>query len=325
MRAPLNRIVDGALELSVVGSFSDIGYRVRRRVDDWDTIDRRNVEGRAVLVTGTTSGLGRATAARLAGMGARVWLGVRDAERGAKVRDELRDATGNDEIRLMVADLGDLPAVRDAAAGVVEEAGALDAVVHNAGALTDQRRETAAGIELTLATHVVGPYVLTRAVQDALAPGARIVFVSSGGMYTQGFDLDRLEMDADAYRGAVAYARAKRAQVVLSRALAAELRGRAVSHAMHPGWANTPGIGDSLPGFSGLIGPILRSAEHGADTIVWLVGSEEAGRTTGLFWLDRRPRSTVRIPGRSAPPDAEGELVRWLDERVRRADAVTTG
>lgn len=320
MQAALTRIVDAALEVSVVGSFSDIGYRVRRRLEDWETVDRSRLAGRAVVVTGTTSGLGRATAGRLAELGARVWLGVRDAERGAAVRDELIGATGNDEIRLMVADLSDLAAVRAAATGVIAEAGAVDAVVHNAGALTDDRREASNGIELTLATHVVGPYVLTRALQDSLSPGARVVFVSSGGMYTQGFDLDRLEMGPEDYRGTVAYARAKRAQVVLSGGLASELAGRAVVHAMHPGWADTPGIGDSLPGFSGLIRPILRPAAHGADTIVWLVGSDEAGDSTGGFWLDRRRRSTVRLPGRSAPAGAGEVLLRWLDRRIAEAE-----
>jgi NAD(P)-dependent dehydrogenase (short-subunit alcohol dehydrogenase family) len=143
-------------------------------------------------------------------------------------------------------------------------------------------------------------------------------------MYTQPFDLDRLEMGADDYRGTVAYARAKRAQVVLTEGLASELEGRAVVHAMHPGWADTPGIGDSLPGFSRLIRPILRPVAHGADTIVWLVGSEEAGESTGGFWLDRRPRSTVRVPGRSAPPGAGADLVRGLDRRIADAEVSRT-
>jgi len=77
---------------------------------------------------------------------------------------------------------------------------------------------------------------------------------------------------------------------------------------MHPGWAATPGIEASLPGFSRLIGPRLRTPEEGADTIVWLAAAPEATRSTGRFWLDRRPRPTVRLPGTRVRLDAAKEL-----------------
>jgi NAD(P)-dependent dehydrogenase (short-subunit alcohol dehydrogenase family) len=96
----------------------------------------------------------------------------------------------------------------------------------------------------------------------------------------------------------VAYARAKRAQVVLTRLWAARLRGTSVvAHAMHPGWSDTPGIEASMPRFHRLLGPLLRTPEQGADTLVWLAASPEAARSTGKLWLDRRPRPLDRLPG----------------------------
>jgi NAD(P)-dependent dehydrogenase (short-subunit alcohol dehydrogenase family) len=134
-----------------------------------------------------------------------------------------------------------------------------------------------------------------------------VINVSSGGMYTQGLHLDDLQMETGPYRGSVAYARAKRAQVVLTERWARRWRDRGiVVHAMHPGWADTPGIAAGLPRFGALIGSRLRSPDEGADTIVWLAASPEAIRSTGRFWLDRRPRSIVRLPGTAVTaPDAE--------------------
>jgi NAD(P)-dependent dehydrogenase (short-subunit alcohol dehydrogenase family) len=95
--------------------------------------------------------------------------------------------------------------------------------------------------------------------------------------------------------------------VVLAELWAARLAGQGVTvHAMHPGWAETAGITDSLPRFARAIGPILRSADEGADTVVWLLAAEEAGRTSGLFWHDRRPRPTSYLPfTRYSVQDAE--------------------
>jgi dehydrogenase/reductase SDR family protein 12 len=86
-------------------------------------------------------------------------------------------------------------------------------------------------------------------------------------------------------------------QVVLAELWAKRLADRHVAvHAMHPGWADTPGVTDSLPRFAKVAAPILRTAEQGADTIVWLLGSEDAAQTTGRFWHDRRPRPTSYVP-----------------------------
>ena len=117
-------------------------------------------------------------------------------------------------------------------------------------------------------------------------------------------------MDADDYSGTTAYARAKRAQVVLAEEWGKRLRDdRIAVHAMHPGWADTPGLETGLPGFRTVLGPILRSPEEGADTIVWLAAAEEPGRVTGKFWLDRAPRSTTKLVPSGATPRGTREAV----------------
>ena len=162
----------------------------------------------------------------------------------------------------------------------------LDALVNNAGALLPERRVSVDGYEMTFATMVLGPFVLTNGLVPLLertaghAGVARVVNVASGGMYLQGLHLDDLQMEREPYRGSIAYARAKRALVTLTREWSRRLRGRAITvNAMHPGWADTPGVVASLPTFHRLIGPRLRTPEEGADTIVWLVASEEPART----------------------------------------------
>ena len=108
------------------------------------------------------------------------------------------------------------------------------------------------GIELTVAGQVITPFLLTKLLLPALLAAApsRVITVSSGGMYAQRLDPATLEMAPSGYRGAVAYARVKRAQVVLSREWARRVdRADVAFHAMHPGWADTPGIAASLPRF----------------------------------------------------------------------------
>ncbi len=104
-------------------------------------------------------------------------------------------------------------------------------------------------------------------------------------------------------------------QVVLAQRWAEELAPSGVTvHSMHPGWADTPGVQDSLPGFGRITGPILRTAEQGADTIVWLVASPEAAQTTGPFWHDRRPRPIAYVPRTRHTPQQAERLWRFCVE-----------
>jgi dehydrogenase/reductase SDR family protein 12 len=317
------RVIDGALEATVAGSFTTVGYRVRRRVLAWEDLPDRSLVGRTVLVTGATSGLGFATATAAARLGARTIVWGRDPVRTQRAAQQIRQRTGSDQVSTVVADLADLSAVREGAAEVMAQCETLDALVNNAGALTHEHTITDDGLELTYQTHVVAPFLLTHLLQPLLGPEGRVITVSSGGMYTQGLRLSVLRTGADPYDGVVAYAQAKRAQVLLNEEWA--LRAPTRFHAMHPGWADTPGVADSLPTFQRVVGKFLRSPEEGADTIVWLAAAEEPAQSSGRFWLDRRPRGTVRLPGTSSGPDTVARL--WqqvsLDAGVAAADPVS--
>jgi dehydrogenase/reductase SDR family member 12 len=296
----LEHLVDETIEALVLPSFTRIGYDVRRRLFDWEPLERFSMEGRVVAVTGATSGLGELTATTLARLGARVLVLGRSERKANDTRDRIRRETGSDDVDIYVVDMSDIGAVRKVAAEIRSAEPRLDVLVHNAGALLNDRQTSVDGYEMTFATMVLGPFVLTPELLPLLAQGddARVITVTSGGMYTQPLHVDDLQITQAPYRGTVAYARAKRAQVVLTRLWAKKHRGSSVVfHAMHPGWADTPGLEASLPRFRRLIDPIIRTPAQGADTIVWLAAAPEPARSSGELWLDRRPRSFDKLPG----------------------------
>ena len=142
--------------------------------------------------------------------------------------------------------------------------------------------------------------------------------MSSGGMYTAGLTVGGLEMSNTDYRGTTQYARAKRAQVVLNEMWAQRVPATRF-HAMHPGWADTPGVAASLPMFGRVLRPLLRSPDQGADTMVWLGADDGApDRTSGRFWLDRRQRSTHRLPStrRTDTPERRQRLWGWASQKA---------
>ena len=301
----LPSLVDDALEVTVVGSFSRVGSVLRRLLFGWAPPADGSLRGRTALVTGPTSGLGRAATDGLASMGARVILVGRSAERLTAVRDALVATHGEDRFPIVVADMGSLASVRAAIDRIIETEPRLIVLVDNAGAIFPERSESPDGIEATLAVLVVGPFVLVSGLLPLLqrTPGARVVCVTSGGMYTQKLDLDDLQSTLAPFSGPRAYARAKRAQVALVREWARRLRGTGVTvNAMHPGWAATPGLAETLPGFYRAMRPVLRSPAEGVDTIAWLAADPAGAATSGSLYLDRRPRPFDRVPGTRLSP-----------------------
>jgi NAD(P)-dependent dehydrogenase (short-subunit alcohol dehydrogenase family) len=166
--------------------------------------------------------------------------------------------------------------------------------------MPDERRRSSEGHELTFATHVLAPFALTAWLAELLERSApsRVINVSSGGMYNQALPDGDFESDSAEYGPTKFYARTKRQEVVLTELWAERLRDTGVVvHAMHPGWADTAGVRDALPVFRTLTRPIIRTAEQGADTIVWLGAAPEPLQCTGRFWHDRRVRPTHYLLG----------------------------
>lgn len=286
--------LDWVMDKSLVLGYTKIGPAVRRAWWPRDPMPGA-LTGQHVLVTGASGGLGLATARGLARLGAAVHLTGRDAGRLDDARARLLEERPHAEVTAHVADVSDLAATAEFARQFSREVPRLHAVVHNAGVMPPKRTTTPEGHELTLATHVLGPHVLTYGLRDTLASG-RVVLVTSGGAYGQRLDVDDPEYTVGDYSGVTAYARTKRMQIVLTELWARDLAADGISvHSMHPGWADTPGVTDSLPRFAALTGPLLRDADSGADTAVWLTATGDAIGTGG-FWHDRRRRSTHYAP-----------------------------
>lgn len=311
--SPVRRAVDAALEVAVVPSFSRIGFEVRSRVEGWQPPPPGALAGKVVVVTGGTSGLGRATAATLGGLGAAVEVVGRDAGRGSEVLRSLAAAGVDATFRSV--DVGDTEAVSALADELVAARRRIDVVVHGAGAITPERRETAQGLEAIWATMVVGPRLLTRRLAADLVDGlGRAVWVTSGGMYLQSVDLDDTQWARREWDGVRAYAQAKRAQVDVVRE-ATERDERPLQVLVHPGWASTPGVSDALPGFDTVMGPILRTADQGADSVVWLATTAAAALAPGALYHDRRTRGSVRWPGTATSAADRARLLDLVDRQ----------
>jgi NAD(P)-dependent dehydrogenase (short-subunit alcohol dehydrogenase family) len=225
-------------------------------------------------------------------------LVARNEQKCARVIDEIASLCTGDKPIFVRAEMGDLESVRSACTAIQQQFTHIDVLIHNAGALLNTREISPQGIEQTIASHVVGPFLMTTLLLPLLN-GGRVVTVSSGGMYSSGlpaFDNgETLEMPPHKYGGSKQYAIAKRAQVTLTEMWAArEPRTEFVS--MHPGWADTPGVQESIPGFRRVTAPILRSASEGADTIAWLAAVSPLPKASGTFWSDREVRPTHKTP-----------------------------
>jgi dehydrogenase/reductase SDR family protein 12 len=321
---PIARAVDALLEASVIGSFSRIGLSARSRLlPEFTSGDRPGFTGRVAIVTGATSGLGLAAAIELARLGGSVHFLARDPARAEQAQRQIAAAAGGDHVTYGLGDLDDLDSVRAFAREFRATHDRLDVLIHCAGAIHHDYLTNEAGIELTVAGQVIAPFLLTRLLLPPLraAAPARVIAVSSGGMYSQRLDPGTLQMPAAGYNGVTAYARAKRAQVALSREWARRLTGTGIAfHAMHPGWTDTPGLAAALPGFHRMMGPILRSPQQGADTIVWLATTDAGRLGSGQFWHDRRPRSEYLLPWtRESSPAIAAQLWERIAEPAQPA------
>jgi NAD(P)-dependent dehydrogenase (short-subunit alcohol dehydrogenase family) len=310
----LRSALDKAADAAVIPGYTRLGHALRR--GGWDPIPEAALEGKTVVVTGATSGLGEAAATRMAGLGAAVVIVGRNPDKAEAARGRIASAARHGGgVEVDIADLSLMEEVRNLADRLMGRP-EIHVLVNNAGLLLPERRVTAEGNEATLATNLLGHFLLTNLLIPRLVESApaRIVNVTSGGMYTTRISVSDLQNEDD-YDGRVAYARTKRGQVILTEMWAERLRDRGVVvHSMHPGWADTPGVESGIPLFQKVMSPLLRTAEQGADTIVWLAAAAEPGETTGRFWHDREPRPTHRSSRTRETPEQRERLWRALEE-----------
>ena len=276
--------------LPAAWSFTERGY--------WNMPNRglsERMDGKVVLITGPTAGLGLAAACEMARLGATLLLLGRGQEKLAMAKQAIQDFAGVDDSRLHYyqADLLDLPSIKAVVENIAEQWPAIDVVINNAGALFAKRETTADEYELGFAVNFMAPYLLTETLLPHLNNGARVINVVSGGMYLQGLKPSDWQFENEKYDGSKAYARAKRALMAYTQHWAAQRPNLSIS-AMHPGWAATPGVEKSLPAFNKKMQKRLRDSQMGADTMVWLA-SASAPLPSGKLWFDRQQVPTEVI------------------------------
>lgn len=308
---------DRFLDSTVILSFSQIGWWFRTTVRS--KLPKDALNDKIAVVTGATSGIGLSASKQLASAGATVVLVGRNQEKLDKVCQELKTQVKGAKLDTALADFSSMAQVRSLSTDLTTRFPSIDILVNNAGNMFHERTVTDEGLEMSLATNLASHYVLTQGLHSALASGSggRVINVSSGGMYGGVVDLADLNYTKN-YGGVDAYARTKRGQLMLTQYWAKEWAGdNIVVHAMHPGWVTTAALKAQLPKFHFFMYPILRRTSGGSDTITWLAGSEQAGQTTGGFFLDRRARPFIRFGKAAASnhtPEAIESLVKQLNE-----------
>jgi retinol dehydrogenase-14 len=252
--------------------------------------------GKVILITGGTSGIGKAAATALAGMGATVVITGRNEERGKRALQEIREESGNDGVELILADLTVQDEVRRLAEELRERHNQLEVLVNNAGLVLSERTETPDGIETQLAINHLAPFLLTNLLLDLLKESApsRIVTVSSDAHRWAKIDLDDLQ-SRKRYRGMQVYGKTKLANIMFTYELAERLEGTGVTaNCMHPGGVNT-NFGNNQGGPMNLLfrlfKPFMRSPEQGADTLIYLASSPEVEGMTGKYLADRKVKA----------------------------------
>jgi NAD(P)-dependent dehydrogenase (short-subunit alcohol dehydrogenase family) len=274
---------------------------------------------RTALVTGASSGMGRASSAALARAGFRVIMLCRSEARGRAALEAARLAAsgGGGELELALCDLASAAGIRLFAADLRARIEALDILVNNAGAISPKRRETEDGFELQLGVNHLGHFLLTSLLLDLVKEArGRIEVVASGAHKIGRIHWEDLQLKRG-YSAFGAYAQSKLANILFARELARRLEGTGVAvNSLHPGAVATSLGVDRETGFGGfaarLLKPFFLSPEEGADTAIYLASSPEVEGMTGLYFYRRKPIA----PSRRAQDDEAARRLWALSEEL---------
>ena len=265
----------------------------------------RMMQGKVIVITGATSGIGQVAAERLAGMGARMVLVARDRVRGESALARLRQLAPDIEHTVHYADLSRLAEMKRVAAEISAAEPHVDVLINNAGALFNSRQITEDGLEKTFALNHVAYFVLTHGLRERLLASmpARVVNVSSDAHRGNRIDFDDLQ-SRNGYHGFRVYGRTKLCNILFTRELARRQAGSGVTaNCLHPGFVATR-FGDESGGAMSQVIRVAKlfaiSSEKGAETIVYLASSPEVANVTGQYFYKCRPET----PTKEAQDDA---------------------
>src|SRR5277367_1328881 len=278
------------------------------------------MQGKTIVATGATSGIGEVAILALAGLGARIVFIARDEARAQATMRKLEAKAPGLGHRVHLADLSSMAETRKVGEAIAANEPRVDVLMNNAGALFSDRRVTPEGLELTFALNHMAYFVLTEALRDKLIASAPARIVSTSSTAHQGMNLDFNDLQsAKSYNGLRVYGRSKLANILFTRELARRLAGTGVTaNCLHPGVVATR-FGESSGGFAGLLIPFLRpfflSPEKGGDTIVYLASSPEVAKTTGEYFVKRK----ITEPSQAARDDAAAKRLWETSETLAGA------
>lgn len=280
--------------MTVLYSFDKSGFERHIKKNNSPLSFLKNTKA---LVTGGTSGIGYATAQTLARSDVSVTVSGRNKEKGQKA---VENQTNLKFIQWDMADWDQIPEL-------VQKLDTLDYIVLNAGGMPEEYQKNKDGMELQFASQLFGHYYFIHELkaQSKLSQGARIVWVTSGGMYLSKLNIEKI-FDESNYDKVSMYANVKRAQVELLSHFKDEFPNCVVT-AMHPGWVDTQALRESIPGFTKLMKKRLRTPEQGADTILWLL-SQSTQPTSGELYFDRELVQKHYFPFTKSAPNTVQEL-----------------
>ena len=254
--------------------------------------DATRPAARTILVTGSTDGIGKATAKALARQGHRVLIHGKDRGKGRAVLREIGKEIDGATLDLFTADLSTLEGVRALAADVERRYERLDVLINNAGIYRAERVVTADGLEMTFAVNLLAPFLLSHLLMPLLEAGApaRIVNVASSAHFDANtFDWDNLQGEKR-FEGWDAYSRSKLGVVLFTYTLAGKLDpGKVTVNCLHPGVICTKLLSSAFPEYP------CETPEAGARTSVWLATSPAAGGVTGKYFDGMKEESSSAI------------------------------
>jgi retinol dehydrogenase 12 len=264
------------------------------------------MNGKTVVITGATSGIGEVAADRLAAKGARIVFIARDAKRGEETLKHLNAVAPGQSHKAYYADLSRLSEMKRVGAEIAAGEQRIDVLINNAGAAFMSREVTEDGLEKTFALNHMSYFVLTELLRPRIGAGGRIVSTASTAHRGNHLDFDDLQSEKR-YSGFSVYGRSKLCNILFTRELSRRLAGSGVTaNSLHPGFVSTR-FGNNNGGMIGLVFGLAKnfalSPEQGAQTIIYLASSPDVEGVTGLYFDKSKPVT----PSKEAQNDSDAK------------------